>query len=173
MPKTKILILCIVCSITFGCKTSKQATAIKQTANTENTTVRQSDATGNRQTASITQQADNSKVEETVDEATTIVEYSPPDSSGRQYTIKSTTITKTARRNEKKDISYKQNENTASGINISNSEKNKTKSDSTKKENTNIKTESKAPAGVSWGMIILTVGLLVLVYLVLKKYKIL
>lgn len=173
MLKTKILILCIVCCIIMGCKTTRQATAIKQTANTENTTIRQSDAIGNQQTVTITQQADNSKVEETVDETTTIVEFSPLDSTGRQYTIKSTTITKTARRNEKKDISYKQNENTAAGINISNSEKIQTKSDSTKKENTNIKTESKAPAGVSWGMIILTVGLLVLVYLVLKKYKIL
>jgi cobalamin biosynthesis Mg chelatase CobN len=157
----------------MSCKTTRQATAIKQTTNTETTTTRQSDAKGNEQTASITQQADNSKVDVTVDETTTIVEFSQPDSTGRQYPIKSTTVTKTARRNEKKDISYQQNENTASGINISNSEKNKTKSDNTKKENTNTKTESKAPSGVSWGMIILTVGLLVLVYWILKKYKIL
>ena len=173
MPKTEILILCIVCLIAFGCKTTKQATAIRQTANTETAVTRQSDAKGNEQTATLTQQTDNSKVNEMMDEITTTVEYSRPDSTGRQYPLKATTIKRTTGRNEKKDISYQQNETTASDINISNIEKIQTKSDGTKKENTNTKTESKAPSGVSWGMIILTVGLLVLVYLVLKQYKIL
>jgi len=173
MPKTKILILLVICLLVVGCKTTKQATAISRTANTETATVLKSDAAGNQQTAVVTQQADNSKVDETTGETTAIVEFSPPDSTGRQYPIKSITVTRTVRRSENKDINYKQNENTNAGITISNSEKLQTKTDSTKKENNNIKTESKAPSGVSWGMAILTVGLLVLVYLVLKKYKML
>jgi len=173
MPKTKILILLVICLMMFGCKTTKQATAISRTTNTETATVRKSDAAGNKQTAVVTQQADNSKVDETTGETTAIVEFSQPDSTGRQYPLKSITVTRTVRRSENKDINYKQSENTNAGITISNSEKLQTKTDSTKKENNNIKTESKAPSGVSWGMVILTVGLLVLVYLVLKKYKIL
>lgn len=152
----KVLMLLVLLLSLFSCKTTKHATAEMQTAVMEQKNISEQ-VTESKQ--------DNSVIEIAENENIIITNFSLPDSSGRQHII---TITKIQRHKA-----------TANKINIV-SEQETVKTDQTQ-TTANIqakvleasKTETKTPMWVIVGIVVLGIGILVIVYLILKRYKIL
>lgn len=99
--------------------------------------------------------------------------WSAPDSTGKQYPVETGSFESNKKAETSDKTKTREQQNNAE-ISISEaSDKSDYKSEARTKIKEKTTTETEAPTGVSWGMIILTMGLLFLLYLLLKKYKIL
>lgn len=188
--KTKILIITIALLVCVsGCKTVKQTETKIKTNTTENNTVKQSNVSavdvnaamiGEQKAESKTAVEDKVTVNETTTEETTTTNFSQPDLNGKQYPTSQTKTKKTTQRGENKNLKVDNNTKTDQKSNSEFTDKSDYKSDFTDKIETKVnlisliknKLESKAVAGISWGVVILIAGLLVLLYFILKRYRI-
>ena len=153
-----------------GCKTVKETTKTAVTAKTElNADVKT--AAENTQVAEIkTVATDKGVTASNTTIKTTATEFSAPDALGKQHPTKQTVTELTT--NTKKESDAKINteakaENESKAKTVDNSD---FKSDSATKAEVKKETKTETPGFVSWSIIILVVGLLGLVYCVLKRY---
>lgn len=101
--KTKLLVILVICFVTISCRSTKETLRTKVDTKTE-TTVKTSNSVD-----SVSHTTDKSTAVITTDEVVTIAELSKPDSAGKQYPVKVTTITRkqnTAVRNDVKKESH-------------------------------------------------------------------
>lgn len=114
----------------------------------------------------------NIRMDELFDFSGTYTKWSKPDSTGKQYPEEMGNFKGSKQKiTDDKTATKSETENTEVN-NITTEEKRNAIMGVKQKTNEKTNTETKVPAGVSWGMIILTMGLLFLLYLVLKRYGI-
>lgn len=103
----------------------------------------------------------------------TYTKWSVPDADGKQYPVETGSFesNKKAETSDKTKTREQQNSTEISASEVS--DKSDYKSEARTKIKEKTTTETEATAGVSVGIIILIVGLLFLLYLLLKKYRIL
>lgn len=157
----------------LACKTTKQTAKadvkINEAANTETRVT----SSGKQQAEINTQIADKGRVNEITEELSTTTVFTLPDTAGKQYPAQQTTTKRTTRRNDDRNVNtVTESKQTADSETIA-SKKNEIKTNASVNAKTNEKTEIKAPQWMLLGVILGVVGLLFLVFLVLKRYKIL
>lgn len=86
--KTKLLVILVICFVTISCRSTKETLKTKVDTNTE-TSVKVSTLVD-----SVSHVVDKTTAVITTDEVVTIAELSKPDSAGKQYPVKVTTITR-------------------------------------------------------------------------------
>ena len=112
------------------------------------------------------------KVQEDYTETTIIIDFSEPDSTGNQFIIRTTNKVRTSSKNTSVENSAGKTES----VNIveTSIKEDKTTENSTTEIKTTEKTKTKpvTPAWMVWGVVILSLGAIVLIYLILKRFKI-
>lgn len=168
----RIVFFLIVGLILTACKTTKQATTLSETK-----TEQQNNITENIQEETKINTELNTQLtvsdSETVVENIVVFEFSQPDSVGKQYIVKTTTINRnkiiqnrlSTIDNSKQTTEAKKNEQKTDNTSIKTNE-------NTKKQTTTV-TKTKTPGWVYPVSILIALGLLFLIYLLLKRYKIL
>lgn len=173
MKKKRIILMIILLPLMWGCKSTKTATKTAIRTNDVVNVDTKTAVNSEQRAVSNTQIADKGTVIETTDETTTTTQFSAPDSTGKQYPMSVTTTNKTTRRGENKDVKKTESEKVTTGSEMTITEK----MDAVMGTKTEIKDKKqevqKSPSWVSWSVIALLAGLSFLVYLVLKKYRIL
>lgn len=185
----KLIFFALLALITFGCRTVKQSSQTKsEVKTTANLNINQSnesklniDSTSERkQNQSVTiKTIANDSVDETIDDESTITNFSKPDSTGKQYKTSTTTDKKTIHRGEKKNLntSTENKSNTDSQAKVSDKSDFKTdaslidkgKSDSSQKTNAKVTQEMKTPGWVSVAVLVFIFGIIALIYTILKR----
>lgn len=154
----------------MACKTVKETTRIQEKASTEQKTdivEKVSVKTESNADEQLNQQTNDNQ---TINEETIIVEWSKPDSVGKQYPIKTIATAKTTNHNKITDTKLSKQEHQQTAATLEKEDKSKLTVNTENK----IQTESK-PITRSWVKyvgVILSLGLLVLVYLIMKRFKI-
>lgn len=116
--------------------------------------------------------AEQTEIQEDFTETTTTVKWSEPDSSGRQFPIETTTKIRTSTTNKKVGGTVYKTAVATSEVVERKEDKSTEKSTTDIKITEKTKTKPVTPAWITWGTVILSLGLLVLVYLILKRYRI-
>ena len=101
----------------------------------------------------------------------TYTKWSVPDSTGKQYPVETGSFESNRKAETIDKTKTREQQNNAEISTSEASDKSDYKSEARTKTNEKTTTETEAPTAVSAGIIILIVGLLFLLYLVLKKYK--
>ena len=189
----KILFLVVLALITFSCRTTKQTSTSKAEVKTEaNLTTNQSnDASLNITSGTETKASqsgtikatDTGTVEETTVEENITTNYSKPDSTGKQYPTSTTTNKKTIHRGEQKNLNtnvekksnldYLTRNEEKSNFKFDKSIKVKGKTDTQQQSTNKLTEETKTPAWVIFGILILILSGLGFIYYLLKKYNVL
>ena len=165
------LILMFILVFSFGsCKTVKETTKTAVTAKTElNANVKT--AAENKQAAETKTVATDKGVTATnTTIKTTATEFSAPDALGKQHPTRQTVTeltTNTKKVGDTKISTEAKAENESKAKTV---DKSDFKSDSTAVSTGKKETKTETPGFVSWSIIILIVGLLGLIYYVLKRY---
>ena len=169
--KTKIIILLTACLL-FSCKTTKTATKTDVKAHeTVALDVRETASAIDVKTATLNVDS-KVNINEDMIETGTRTKWSAPDAAGKQFPTETENYTKGKKSNTKAETTAKAQEDKTVENRLSRTDKSDYKSEKNEKIKENKKTELKAPTGVSWGIVILTAGLLVLLFLILKSYKV-
>jgi cobalamin biosynthesis Mg chelatase CobN len=174
--KTKILLTIIVLLALCGCKTVEHAEKTKTLHSSDVTVNERSDQRRDiKKTIDSTKLTiDKGNISEQITEETITVVYAPADSTGKQAIVAVTATKRGITRNENKNLK----ENKQSSEQLIDKEKQtsagslqgKDKNKQTKA--TDEKTEADTPGWVLWLVVILSLGGLGLVYLVLKRYRV-
>ena len=188
-----ITILLLVSAILFsGCRTTKQATktsaetALKSdlTANQTNEAALdiESKLSKTETNDSKVQSTDNSIVDETIEENSTITNFSPPDSTGKQYPTSQTNTNKKTHRGKQNALKTAAEIKAKVETNAQNNDKSDYKSDASVKDKgkatakTKVddkkETEMKTPGFITALDIIIGLAGCIGFYLLLKKYKV-
>ena len=166
------MVLLLLASLFCGCKTSRFFARRSERAvvETKVDVVETSTTKVDRKST----EAANEKVEilEDITETTTTVKWSEPDSSGRQFAVETTVRVRSSAVNTKVGLSAEKTEDVRREIDR--------KSVETSLENSSVERKSTETAGVKrstpawmvWGAVILSGGLMFLVYRVLRRYKV-
>ena len=169
--KTKIIILLTAC-LFLSCKTTKQATKTDvKSHETAALDIRETASTIAAGTATLNVDS-KVNINEDMIETGTRTKWSAPDAAGKQFPVETESYTKGKKSNTQAATTAKKDEKLAVENRQTRVDKSDYKSDVHEKIKENKKTELKAPTGVSWGIVILTAGLLVLLFLILKSYKV-
>lgn len=171
MKALKITMLAIMALVLFSCRTVK--TAEREAYKVDSTAQTASKATVETQSTTVDSTAltDNSTEEDSTYEVTTTVELSKPDSAGIQYPTRVITKEQTHGRKRQAAVTYRRN---GSSQTASNSTEAKQSNTHLKKQGNSDKTISKKPP--AWTLVaatLLCVGVLVLLYLVLRRFRLL
>lgn len=168
----RLFIIIAAAILITGCKVSKEASTVsevKTEIKTDVSEVANSESKTNTAVNTIVSYNDSEVVAEDI----IITEFSQPDTAGKQYVIKTTKI---QRSKTKQNKLFK----TDTKQQIIDALKSESKTDkSTQKINENTTKESKTitntktPGWVYPVSILIVLGLLILVYMLLKRYKIL
>jgi cobalamin biosynthesis Mg chelatase CobN len=162
----------LIAMLLLSCKTTKttlneqsttkieQATTSEQTTKTEATT---------EAAAKVTDQstADTNEVGET-----TTVLYAAPDSTGTQHIVSVTTTKYKKGSSVKSNVVAENGTKTNIEQTTKQSDQSNIKATNEVQKATTTKTEKNTPAWVIWAVVICCIGLVVLVYLILKRFKI-
>lgn len=162
------LLLCVI--LLIGCKTAKNSTKSDTKQNSNVQLNQSSDFSSITSGSAVLDIQSNVKTDELTNFSGSYTKWSKPDSTGKQHPEITGTYTgsKQSKTNDQTKTNLKQDNSetkeltTAEKINAIMGVQTKTQEKTT--------SESKAPIGVSWGIVILTVGLLVLLYFVLKRF---
>ena len=103
MKGNNLLVILVICFVTISCRSTKETLKTKVDTKTE-ATVKASTSVD-----SVTNTVDRSAAVIKMDEVITIAELSKPDSAGKQYTTKVTTITRKQNTAIHNDIATKAN----------------------------------------------------------------
>ena len=190
--RTKLLLIAILAIVCLGCKTVKQTEKTNLQTNTaHNTTVKESNVSNLDVTSNFSKvernfekewASDNSTVDETSDESTTITNFSAPDSIGLQYPTSTSTTTKHTHRGENKNVKKNAESNNSRDSKGGVSDKSDYKSDMSLSDNdskslkqktdSKITEETKTPAWVYVVVFVLVLALIGFIYLALKRFGI-
>ena len=148
----------------FGKRAEKSVTEVK------------TDIVETKETKTDVQITENSagkiEVQEDYTEITMIIDWSEPDSVGNQHPVRTTGKVRTSQKNTSAETSAGKTES------ANNVEKSTKEDKSTENSETDIKTVEKTevkkstPAWVIWVAVISSLGAIVLIYLILKRFKI-
>lgn len=111
---------------------------------------------------------DMSEVDEVTTKITTTTKYSPPDSIGKQYMIEQ--MVSQEKTNRKATSNKKENTEKSKGIASISNESNSSKLDANATNSSDSKNKTRPPAAFSWMVVIISFGVVVLVYFVLKRF---
>lgn len=181
-----VLIFFLIISL-VGCKTTKQVDKLKQQTTTEANLSTESNEKSKLKVNEFNEHSgstrnvtsDKTTTDETVEETTTKTKFSAPDSTGKQYPTETEITNRKTKRGEKKNMqtSSESQENNAKKL-TDNSEsekaaktKDKGQSKQTQQQTTDKKTEVETPGWITIVAVISIVGVLLFVYLILKRYK--
>jgi len=123
--------------------------------------------------------SDKSTTEEIIEENTTKMKFSAPDSTGKQYPTEKECINRKTKRSDKKDLqtSSESNETNAKKV-TDNSEtekvdkaKDKGQTKQNQQQTTDKKTKVETPGWITIVALISVVAIMFFVYLILKRYK--
>lgn len=169
--KNFLLITGLIFSIVlFGCRTSKVVTSEDVASKTSSVVDVSKASTAKAVEKDSTSKVDKSVVDEETTRTTTTTKYSQPDSSGKQYPVEQTVSQEKTNRKTNSNITEKTGK--SSEVASSTNESNKSKLDANAKTSSDSKTKTKPPAAFTWMVIIISLGLVVLAYFVLKRFRV-
>lgn len=167
------LLLAMALFILAGCKSTRTITnaSIKADSSVNNDiTVKLATEQKDALKSTVT---DRSVLAENETEVTTEkIQYVPYDSCGNIITIERT-ITRTRNRNQANNVVSQTTQNTVVKRDSSIVDKTKSTSDYKSDVDTTVKTKISTPGVVNWAVLILVAAGIILVILILKKYKVL
>jgi len=166
----KILLL-IIAVTAFSCRSVRTSESITKTTDSTARTNITAAVTDSCTSADSSKLVDNSVTADSTSEVTTEVEFTPPDSVGHQYPTKVTITEKKSGKITKKNI-IRQSGNKQESAKVAtvkdNSTTVKAESEQSKEKET---TKQKTPAWVWITSAVISIGLVFLAYLVLKKFR--
>lgn len=167
------MLVTVLLAGTFGgCKTVKTKAEVQTDVQTTANLDVKSAAISVQSKIATETNVDKSSLAEVTEWNTNIKTYSVPDSTGKQYTTSESNTTGKTTMGKKNDIntSKKDSSNVSSQTNVK--DNSKLLQSTSSKTTENKKEEVKSPVWISLGIILVIAGLLFLVFLVLKRYKI-
>jgi hypothetical protein len=116
----------------------------------------------------------NERTELSVDvtEEITIVKWSVPDSSGHQFVVETTNINRRSVTDKKSDLDVEKEQKEIIEIKEDKEDKSTINAKTEIKTVEKSKTKPATPAWITWAAVILSAGIIVLIYFVLKRYRI-
>jgi len=164
--KTKLLFLLLIALITFSCRTTKQTSTMKAEVKTvANLDIKQSVDTKSTVDSSLVT-IDKSVTNSLVNELITITNLSNPDSTGKQYPVKTTVINRTTDNKKVGDLKTESKINSTNENKKTLSDKSGYKSDSIAAQQSKLTEDTNTPAWVYvLGFIsIIIVGIVIYTY---------
>ena len=147
---------------------------LKQTTQTQ-TNERTQSRTETDSTAARTidlRQDDHTATNETRTEQTETIDWSAPDSLGRQYPLRTAKTTTTTRRGQRNDIQTPVTDNRTAATHTVSEEQTDTQQQEQTKTDSKVKTETTTPAWVIWLILGIIAAMTIIVLLALKHYHI-
>jgi len=167
-----VFLLAVIVSLS-GCKMSQffsrrvEKTNIEQKSDIKETS---SVRTDNRTVEKLTELTELSL---DVSEKIVIVKWSAPDSSGRQFPLETTNISRHGTAGKKTTMEKEQEQKEITEREESKEDKSTVNAESEIETVEKAKTKPAMPAWVTWTAVILSAGIILLIYLILKRYRIL
>lgn len=155
--------------VLIGCRTSKVVTSEDVASKTSSVVDVVRTSTDQMVKKDSTSKVDKSIVDEVTTRTTTTTKYSLPDSSGRQYPVEQTVSQEKKRRVTNSNIINKAGK--SSEMVSGNNESKRSKTDANAKISSNSKTKTRPPIAFNWMIIIISLGLVVLTYFILKRFR--
>lgn len=168
--KNSLLLAVLIFSVTlWGCRTTKVVASEKEDLKVDSNVaeVRESSAKG--AVKDSISKLDTSVVDEEITRTTTIIKFSQPDSLGRQFPMEQTVSQEKMNRKAKANITEKR-QRLAEVASSDNSSK-CSRADVSKQVSSSSKTKTKPPATFAWIAVIVSLGLIVLAYFILRRLR--
>lgn len=170
--KIKFVLFAIVCLALCSCRTTKTAerSDVKTSSKVDAGMI--ATDTGTRTAEVVKQAVDKGTINETTEEITRVINYSRPDSAGKQFPVSEAITKKTTTRGENKSFTQEVKSSDKQKKGLRYDEKiSAIFTDNTKTAN-NTTTSVKTPLWVSLSAIVGVIGILIMCYLILRRFNI-
>ncbi len=166
----KIILLLAVITMLFSCKTSKTTLSEKTSTETEQRNDIQEVINTEFSVLETGKTTDKTVVEASEDTEITITKFSQPDSTGKQHIVEQTKIKQQKGSTTKTNVATEKEDKTDIKQSVKNKDNSTVKTNNDTKVTETEKTKANTPAWIILGTIILSLGIIVIIYFVLKRF---
>ena len=172
LRKSTIALTLLIALFAVSCKTSKMATKSALSVQTEQKNDLEQHTVSQTEVQTSSQSSDTGNTTTNIDEVIEETTWSQPDSTGKQYPVKTTKTTRQTHSDKQNNIQTNEDNTTTSVTQTDVEDKSETATNLEEQKENKTNTKTKTPAWI----IVFIIGVLaivgIIVLLILKRYKI-